>query len=147
MDQALPDGNTTTVVNHRLIVRDGQGRIYQERRALVPKGGDRPSAILRIEISDPVKHTKYFCDSQLTKCELRSYYAPVAETTQAVGPIGDGKRYLSRASLGSETMEGVEVIGTRETISTSASASLGTTRRSRALKSSGIRRSSGSTCK
>jgi hypothetical protein len=112
----LPDGGTTTVINHRLVVRDSQGRIYQERRTLVPKGGDRPSNVWRIEISSPVTHAKYFCNAALSQCELQSYDAPVAEAVLPVGPIGDGKRELSRASLGSKTIQGVDVIGTRETI-------------------------------
>ncbi len=112
----LPDGSTTTVVNHRLVVRDGKGRIYQERRSLVPQGGPRPSAILRIEISDPQKHTKYFCNAELSECELRYYNAPVTEPVPPEGPIGKSGRYLSRASLGTKTIEGIETNGTRETI-------------------------------
>jgi hypothetical protein len=109
----LSDGTTTTVKNHRLIVRDSQGRIYQERRTLVPEG--RESRVRQIEISSPVTHTKYFCNPSLSACELQSYDAPVAEAVVPVGPIDGGKRDLSRASLGSTTIEGVEVIGTRET--------------------------------
>jgi hypothetical protein len=39
-----------------------------------------------------------------------------------VGPIGDGKHYLSREDLGKNEVEGVEAIGTRETVTTSAGA-------------------------
>src|SRR5271169_6931321 len=75
----LPDGSTTTVRNHRLVVRDSQGRIYQERRTLVPVGSSRESQVFRIEISDPATHTKYFCDPSLRECELRYYEMPVTE--------------------------------------------------------------------
>lgn len=112
----LPDGTTTTVKNHRLVVRDSQGRIYQERRTLVPVGSSRESQVFRIEISSPVTHTKYFCDPSLRECELRNYDMPVTEPVVPAGEIANGTRYLSRASLGSKTMEGVETIGTRETI-------------------------------
>src|SRR5580704_7407408 len=105
----LPDGTTTTVKNHRLIVRDSKGRIYQERRTLVPQGGSQESRVFRIEISDPAKHTKYFCDPSLSQCELRSYDVPITEAVVPVGPIANASRYLSRASLGSNTIEGVEV--------------------------------------
>jgi hypothetical protein len=111
----LPDGTTTTVTNHRMIVRDSRGRIYQERQTLVPKGGDQQSRVFRIEISDPKAHTKYFCNRLLTVCQLQSYDAPVSEAVVPVGPIANGTRYLSRASLGSKTIEGVDTIGTRET--------------------------------
>ncbi len=112
----LPDGSTTVVKNHRLVVRDSQGRIYQERRTLVPEGGTRQSAVFRIEISSPVTHTKYFCDPSLRECELRSYDMPVTEPVVPAGEMANGTRYLSRASLGTRTMEGLDVIGTRETI-------------------------------
>ena len=112
----LPDGTTTTVKNHRLVVRDSQGRIYQERRTLLPEGSSKESQIFRIEISSPVTRTKYFCDPSLRECELRSYDMPVTEPVVPAGEIAGGTRYLSRASLGTKTMEGLETIGTRETI-------------------------------
>ncbi len=114
----LADGTTTTVKNHRLVVRDSQGRIYQERRTLVPEGNSQESRIFRIEISNPVAHTKYFCDPSLRECELRSYDVPATEPVIPVGAIANGTRYLSRASLGSKTIEGLDAIGTRETITT-----------------------------
>jgi hypothetical protein len=60
----LNDGTTITLVNHRLVVRDSKGRIYQERRRLVPPGGNETSAIMRIEISDPAQHTKFLLPAQ-----------------------------------------------------------------------------------
>ena len=116
----LPDGSTTVVTNHRLVVRDGQGRIYQERRTLVPEGGSQESRVRSIEISSPVTHSKYFCNPMLTQCELRNYDVPVTEPVVPVGPIANGTRYLSRANLGSKTIEGLEAIGTRETITIQA---------------------------
>jgi hypothetical protein len=112
----LPDGSTQTRWNHRLIVRDSQGRIYQERRTFVPEGSSHQPSVYRIEISNPAAHTKYFCDAELARCELRDYSPPSLEPTIAAGPLDDGKRYLSRASLGTKTIEGVDVIGTRETV-------------------------------
>ena len=112
----LADGTTTTVRNHRLVVRDNRGRIYQERRSLVPDGSSQRSQVFRIEISDPAAHIKYFCDPSLQRCELRSYYMPLTEPVVPAGELGDGQRYLSRASLGTKTIEGLETIGTRETI-------------------------------
>ena len=112
----LPDGSTTTMWNQRLIVRDSRGRIYQERRMFVAEGRDQQPAVSRIEISDPAAHTKYFCDPGMKSCNLRNYTAPPLEPPIPVGPIGNGNRYLSRASLGTKLIEGVEVTGTRETV-------------------------------
>ena len=41
--RALPDGTRITLKNRRLIARDKSGRIFQERRALVPVDGKNPS--------------------------------------------------------------------------------------------------------
>ena len=46
----------------------------------------------------------------------------VSEPVVPVGPIGDGKHYLSREDLGKNEVEGVETIGTRETVTTIAGA-------------------------
>ncbi len=123
----LPDGSTSILTNHRFVARDGQGRVYQERRTFVPEGSDREPRVRFIEISSPVTHTQYYCDPMLSSCELRSYYAPISEPILPVGPIGDGKRELSRASLGTKTIEGVEVIGTRETITIAPGSAMGNT--------------------
>ena len=37
--RTLPDNTRITLVNHRLIARDTAGRIFQERRLLVPQNG------------------------------------------------------------------------------------------------------------
>lgn len=111
----LPDGTSITRRNRRLVVRDGRGRIYQERRMLEPGTVLHPTPLMRIEISDPVAHTKYFCEPDLSQCELRTYDVPADEPVAPVGQAADNN-YLSRASLGTKTIEGLESIGTRETI-------------------------------
>jgi hypothetical protein len=121
----LPDGTTTTLTNHRLVVRDSQGRIYQGRRTFVPEGSDREPRVRFIEISSPVTHTKYFCNPSLSSCELQSYNAPITEAIVPVGAIGDGKSELSRASLGTKTIEGVETLGTRETTTIAPGSAIG----------------------
>jgi hypothetical protein len=118
----LPDGTTITLGNHRLVIRDSKGRIYQERRLLVPEGGNQTSSITRIEISDPAAQTKYFCYPSSNSCKLTGYRAAITAPVVPVGPMGDGKRYLSREDLGKGETEGVETIGTRETVTTNAGA-------------------------
>jgi len=99
----LPDGTTITLGNHRLVLRDSQGRIYQERRRLVPPDGNETSAITRIEISDPTQHIKYFCFEASKLCELRSYNMVVSEPVLPVGPMGDGKHYSAAKTWVNET--------------------------------------------
>jgi hypothetical protein len=113
--KALEDGSTMTRQNHRVVVRDGAGRIFQERRMLVPKDGQEESGLMRTEISDPAKHTKYFCRPEDHVCMLRDYDSPPAEVAEQVGSQDGGKTTLTREDLGKNSVSGVEVVGTRET--------------------------------
>jgi len=134
----LGDGSTQIVRNHRLVVRDSQGSIYQERRTLVPDGSDQDSKIRTIEISNPVQHTKYFCNAELTQCLLRGYFVPPAVQPKPVpGKANGGARPVAnrgvvgplaamrpnaknpdlvRTELGNSTIEGLDAVGTRETL-------------------------------
>jgi hypothetical protein len=47
----LADGSTVVIQNHRLVMRDSQGDIFQERRTLVPQGVE--PQVRSIEISKP----------------------------------------------------------------------------------------------
>ena len=113
--KTLEDGSTVTRENHRVVVRDGNGRIFQERRMLVPKGGPAEPALMRTEISDPAKHTKYFCRPDEKVCALLEYEGPPADVVEQVGSQGEGKMVLTREDLGKSNVSGVDVVGTRET--------------------------------
>lgn len=113
--RTLEDGSTITRHNHRIVVRDSAGRIFQERRTLVPKNGQAEPLLHHTEISDPAQHVKYFCHPQNHICELRGYTGPPAEVAEPTGSFGEGKMVLTRDELGKSNVSGVEVTGTRET--------------------------------
>jgi hypothetical protein len=113
--KTLEDGSTLTRQNHRVVVRDGNGRIFQERRWLVPKDGQEESFLMRTEISDPTQHTKYFCRPQDHICMLQDYDGGPAEVSEPVGSQDGGKTMLTREDLGKNNVSGLEVVGTRET--------------------------------
>lgn len=113
--KVLEDGSTLTVHNHRLVVRDSLGRIYQERRRLVPQGSQTEPELQRIEISDPSTHKKYFCRPETHVCELEDYRGPETAATQPVGTQEDSYGSLTREDLGKTSINGVEAVGTRET--------------------------------
>jgi hypothetical protein len=112
------DGAAVALKNHRRVARDSRGRIFEERARLVPADSDSPSLVFQMEFSDPARHTRYVCFPVSKVCDLYNYSAPPSQVVVPVGPIGDGKRYLSREDLGKAEMSGIETIGTRETIST-----------------------------
>ncbi len=113
--RVLEDGSTLTVQNHRLVLRDGEGRIYQERRRLIPRDAQGDPELQRIEVSDPLTHKKYFCLPATHVCALEDYSGPPAATTQPVGTERDDYGALTREDLGKTAVNGVEAIGTRET--------------------------------
>jgi hypothetical protein len=82
VDQDSRGGGTLTVQNHRLVVCDSAGRIYQERRRLVPKGSEKEPDLQRIEISDPSTHKKYFCRTETHVCTLEDYTGPKTASVQ-----------------------------------------------------------------
>jgi hypothetical protein len=53
----LADGGTFTLANQRLIARDSEGRIYQERWTLVPKNGRIASERTTIQLPTPTLFT------------------------------------------------------------------------------------------
>lgn len=113
--KVLEDGSTLTVQNHRLVVRDNAGRIYQERRQLVPRDAQGEPPLQRIEISDPTTHKKYFCRTDDHVCALWDYSGPGEASAQPVGMQQDNYGSLTREDLGKTLVNGVEALGTRET--------------------------------
>jgi hypothetical protein len=59
--RTLGDGGRITLVNQRLIARDSSGRIFQERRMLVPQNSKQESIVNQTEISDPILKQQYIC--------------------------------------------------------------------------------------
>jgi hypothetical protein len=112
----LADGSRITVVNRRAIARDRAGRIFQERRLLVPDDGKHESGITQIEISDPASHDFYICVPQELVCQVEFVSAPKF-VPPTVGP-GSGATQPgapSREDLGKQFIAGLETVGTRET--------------------------------
>jgi len=112
----LPDSSTITLKNHRAIARDAAGRIFQERRALVPDDGKVQSGVTQIEISDPVAHELYICMPYGRICQLEVFSPPESSVNTA-----PGKPHMAQSSspesedLGRQSIGGLETVGTRET--------------------------------
>jgi len=98
----LADGSTQVTRNQRLIARDGLGRVFQERRMFVPKGSPMAPQVWRTELAEPSTHTVAYCDTRTRICELRAYNPPSS-------PV------VASENLGTQTLNGLELIGSRET--------------------------------
>ena len=113
----LPDNSTVTRQNERVVARDMDGRIFQERRSFipVPDDGKQQSTAYLNEYTDPVAHTVYNCSPMPRTCNLLNYFVPLNLPEAPEGMQPDGTSFLTREHLGVDTFEGIEVQRTRET--------------------------------
>jgi hypothetical protein len=109
------DGTSGTIKNHRTIARDSAGRIFQERRRLTPDGDQQETAITQLEFSDPTTHQIYICHPDGHVCELYDYAVLAFAVDATNGASASGANDLKSEDLGHEVIDGLDVIGTRET--------------------------------
>jgi hypothetical protein len=116
----LADGGTWTLANRRRFARDSEGRVYQERWLLAPKGGKAKSVMDKIQVVDPVKHIWINCSVRLKACETGPFRGD-AETTvykpspEQSGQLRDGAGIFVHEKIGENTIQGEPTIGMRDT--------------------------------
>jgi hypothetical protein len=118
----LEDGSVLTTHLSAKVARDSQGRIYREHVTFVPVNTDQQSRVVDMVLLDPTTHTRTTCTVATHRCAVTSYYAPVVFTPAPVGSHANGTRYLTREVLGTNVVDGLNVEGTRETLSINAGA-------------------------
>jgi len=126
--RTLPDGSSETHENARVVARDSDGRIFQERRTFVPVPNptNQQSITRATQYDDPVAHVTYFCLPGAKVCNA----FPLVTVPDRELPAGlqpDGTTYLTRENLGVDTFAGLDVVRTRETF-TFYRASVGNTK-------------------
>jgi hypothetical protein len=112
----LADGTTITLKNHRAIARDRAGRIFQERRLLVPDDGKHDSPVTQIEMSDPVSGELYICTPDKLTCQLETFSGSVSAAPPAAAVIVPRKGPGGSAveDLGKQFIGELEAFGARE---------------------------------
>ena len=121
----VPGGATITFVNQRHIARAADGRLYEERWALVPKGGQVPSRIQWIQIADAAQHTLYNCNMLTQVCNLLRYdpmhdLAAANPPSAMNGPLPNGRGSIQTEDLGTRIIDDVNAHGIRITTTMSA---------------------------
>jgi len=111
----VPDGSLITLKNHRIIARDAKGRIYQQRAFFVPDDGKQESAVYQIEISDPAARERYVCRPAERICRLQRFVGSEFEPGSGTTAAGLGSPGSTVEHLGTQTVSGLETVGTRET--------------------------------
>jgi len=114
----LPDGSQITLKNHRIVARTADGRVFQQRAFFVPDDGKHLSTVRQIEISDPAAHVIYVCRVDERLCRLMQFSARffAASPTAGASPTKSGVLggATSVENLGTQTISGLETIGSRE---------------------------------
>lgn len=118
----LEDGTVVATELYAFLARDSQGRIYREHVSFVPVRSDQPMRSREIDLLDPVSHTRTVCMMARRHCAITNYYASTKFVPPPVGAQANGTRYLSRQPMGTDVIDGLAVIGTRETLTFNAGA-------------------------
>jgi uncharacterized protein YecT (DUF1311 family) len=113
--RVLPDGTTVEQKYYTLAARDGIGREYREARDIVPADSDREPPLMSTTVYDPKTSLRTNCNPVRRVCQQFNFDPTSHPVDEPVGPSPDGKSVLTREDLGKKTMQGVEVVGTRET--------------------------------
>jgi hypothetical protein len=118
--QILKDGTTLNRKTLSAIARDGHGRIFNERRPLIPASETATPPILSILIYDPQTRMSTFIDPQNRLAWQSMLNRPPSSAPPEVGsiPLGSNtppSQYIKEEDLGTRKMEGVDVHGTRDT--------------------------------
>ncbi len=73
--------------------------------------------VTQIEISDPVAHRLYICVPKDRVCQLEAFSAPRFVPPPPIGSANfvSGPRSIIREDLGSQAVDGVQALGTRQT--------------------------------
>jgi hypothetical protein len=116
----LSDGSTVQVHLTTKLARDSSGRVYRERHSFIPGNEETQTRPNQIKINDPVALTQTICTVSTHHCVISNYQPRTSFATMPVGSFADGTRYLKREELGTNTMEDLDVIGTRETLTINA---------------------------
>ena len=116
--RTLEDGSVLATHQDAKLARDREGRVYRERVTRFPANSDQKSRVKAIIIMDPVAHTRTECVIAVRRCEVGDFHGLRPPAPLPDGSFSSDKGNVVRESLGSDTIDGIEVVGTRETSTT-----------------------------
>lgn len=111
----MQDGSTVTTSVTDRVARDSQGRVFRERHHFAPVDTDPATTFINFYIFDPTTHTQIVCFVAAKRCTRGVYYRNLNFKEAPAGPYDQGRRMLTRDSLGQKTFGNLTALGTRET--------------------------------
>jgi len=116
----LVDSTSQTNWNHRTIARDSSGRVFEERRYFTPTGNQETTMLTERDYRDPNRRERYICMTAQRVCFVSPFSAPESVNLMPAGNLPGGRGTVTREELGRKTIEDIEVIGSRESITLNA---------------------------
>jgi hypothetical protein len=118
--QIQKDGTTLNRKTLSAIARDGHGRIFNERRPLIPASATVTPPILSIHVYDPQTRMNTFIDPQNRVAWQSTLNRPPSSVPPEAGSIplvgsSPPSQYVKEEDLGTRRIEGVDVHGIRDT--------------------------------
>jgi hypothetical protein len=113
----MDGGGAITTYVEANVVRDSQGRVFRERHNYSPAKSNPQSTLTEFYVLDPVAHTRTTCVYATHHCNITLYRASLSPRVQPIGSYDNGQRFLTRESIGNQTIGDLPAIGTRETTS------------------------------
>jgi hypothetical protein len=109
-DEPLIGGGSVARTYYTLVARDSQGRVRRETREFVPAGSKTEPALRSFTILDPVAGVRTVCTQATMNCATSSFTARTVLSNSSLAN-SSGK---NQTSLGTQTIAGLNVVGTRE---------------------------------
>jgi hypothetical protein len=110
--QSMPDGSIGTTRNVNLIGRDSRGRTHGEMRTRVPESFQGMPPLIEVHLYDPQTRlqTVYEPATHIARRQLRPEARPPVNPSDASNPL------VKVEDLGTNTIENIDVRGTRRTV-------------------------------
>jgi len=122
-NRPLVGGGTASRKYYTRVARDSQGRVRRETREFIPADSNAEPPLRTFTFLDPVSSTRTVCNQSTMSCVIGPFQARVNLTADGDTLSGAGSN-VPHESLGQQTMLGLSVVGTRETVSDSQSSTL-----------------------
>ncbi len=109
------DGGGSVVTSETAkVLRDSQGRVYRERHHFGLPNTNPQETLWAFYILDPVTHMRTECLTATRRCTITSYRPSFTFSVRPEGPFDGGKQILARESLGQQSVDDLNLVGTRE---------------------------------
>lgn len=117
-DRPLVGGGSVSQKYFTQVARDSQGRVRRETREFIPADSNAEPPLRTFTILDPVASTRTVCTRSTMNCATGPFQ-PLLNLSQDGGTLSDAGSNVTHEDLGRQTMFGLPVVGTRETVTNS----------------------------